>query len=400
MNEVKQLKLQLLTIAAIFAVPYIGAYINFNGAFPKDYFLFPHLSAVDKDCFSMPLFIFGSMLALGLAIFIVYPQILGFKKVVPKIPKVLTPKVSLPRWFWIGFLLWGSALTCFIFHLESPMLLVKWADIPLFWGFTLMIDGWVYVRSGGKSLIAQYPRSVVGIGVSAVLGWMIFEYLNNFVLESWYYPFAEIIPQDEFVIYAVIGSSGLIPPAIEIYSLLRTFPNLLTKYTQGPSISLPKWSLYLILAISLASLFLPPFFPQYMFPALWYAPLMLISVVLTFCGIWTPFTPVKTGDYSYVMLLSFSYVILGVCLEGFNYMSGTHALSDPDSCGVVRNMVEHTTNSSYWVYSIPFLNKYHIFEMPILGYLGYFPFGLYCAVWWILFASILGIKTDFKNNGC
>lgn len=398
MNEVKQLRLQLLTIAAIFAVPYLGAFIKYDGKFPTDYFTFPHLSAVDKDCFYMPIFIIGCFLALGLGLFIMYPQILGFRKVKSDITFV--PKTRLPRWFWIGLLMWGSAIVCFIFRLERPKLLVNWADIPLFWGFTLMIDGWVYIRSGGKSLIAQFPRSVVGIGVSAVLGWMIFEYLNNFVLESWYYPFADIIPQDEFVIYAVIGSSGLIPPAIEIYTLLRTFPNLLVKYSQGPAITLPKWSLYIILAVSIISLFLPPFFPDYMFPALWYAPLMLISVVLTFCGIWTPFTPVKSGDYSYVMLLSFSYVILGFCLEGFNFISGTHTLSPPDSCGVIRNMVDHTTNSSYWIYSIPFCNKYHIFEMPVLGYLGYFPFGLYCAVWWILFASILGIKTDFKNNGC
>jgi hypothetical protein len=33
-----------------------------------------------------------------------------------------------------------------------------------------------------------------------------------------------------------------------------------------------------------------------------------------------------------------------------------------------------------WEYAIPFVHRYEIFEMPILGYAGYLPFGLECAV--------------------
>ena len=33
-----------------------------------------------------------------------------------------------------------------------------------------------------------------------------------------------------------------------------------------------------------------------------------------------------------------------------------------------------------WVYAVPFVQKFHIFEMPILGYAGYLPFGLECAI--------------------
>jgi hypothetical protein len=29
-----------------------------------------------------------------------------------------------------------------------------------------------------------------------------------------------------------------------------------------------------------------------------------------------------------------------------------------------------------WVYRVPFVNFWHIFEMPLLGYLGYLPFAL------------------------
>jgi len=33
-----------------------------------------------------------------------------------------------------------------------------------------------------------------------------------------------------------------------------------------------------------------------------------------------------------------------------------------------------------WKYDVPFVNRFHIFEMPLLGYAGYLPFGLECAV--------------------
>jgi hypothetical protein len=33
-----------------------------------------------------------------------------------------------------------------------------------------------------------------------------------------------------------------------------------------------------------------------------------------------------------------------------------------------------------WKYSIPLVHRFAIFEMPVLGYAGYLPFGLECAV--------------------
>jgi len=33
-----------------------------------------------------------------------------------------------------------------------------------------------------------------------------------------------------------------------------------------------------------------------------------------------------------------------------------------------------------WEYSIPFVQRFQIFEMPLLGYAGYLPFGLECVV--------------------
>jgi len=33
-----------------------------------------------------------------------------------------------------------------------------------------------------------------------------------------------------------------------------------------------------------------------------------------------------------------------------------------------------------WHYSIPYVQRYYLFEMPLLGYAGYLPFGIACAL--------------------
>jgi len=33
-----------------------------------------------------------------------------------------------------------------------------------------------------------------------------------------------------------------------------------------------------------------------------------------------------------------------------------------------------------WVYHVPFVQRFQVFEMPVLGYAGYLPFGLECLV--------------------
>ncbi len=34
---------------------------------------------------------------------------------------------------------------------------------------------------------------------------------------------------------------------------------------------------------------------------------------------------------------------------------------------------------AHWEYSVPFVQRFHVFEMPVLGFAGYLPFGLECA---------------------
>ena len=47
-------------------------------------------------------------------------------------------------------------------------------------------------------------------------------------------------------------------------------------------------------------------------------------------------------------------------------------------CGFFWEMWNYWSEAR-WQYDIPYVGQFHVFEMPLLGYAGYLPFGLMCA---------------------
>lgn len=388
MSKTRRIFYLLLTLMGIALLPYIGAKIHFNGEFPTNYFEFPTLTAAPKAGFSWTVFILIGISFFLTIVLYIYPRIFGFKKP-PPATITAVPKVRLPKWFWIGLILWAGSLIAMWGHFSSPRWLVDWSIIPLFWGFTFMLDGWVYVRKGGKSIIKDRPKEMVGIGMASIGGWLIFEWLNFFVGENWLYPKGDLIPKVEFFMYALIGSAGLFPMAFEWYSLFNTLPNFRNKYNLGPKVHIPKWGRILLLLLAFASLFASSFYPDYLFFTLWTSPLIILAIVLSFLDIWTPFNAIKKGNWTPLLLIALTYLLQGFLCESWNYFSADHS----------GGGIGLTYDPDYWVYSIPYVNAYHIFEMPLLGYMGYLPFGIYSGVAWITFAYLLDIPTQFSKEG-
>jgi hypothetical protein len=98
-------------------------------------------------------------------------------------------------------------------------------------------------------------------------------------------------------------------------------------------------------------------FPDFLFPLLWLSPLFILTSIQRLAGRETILAQLSRGDWSRIFLLALSALICGLFWEMWNYFS-----------------------YAKWLYSIPFVQKFHVFEMPILGYAGYLPFGLECAV--------------------
>ncbi|MGD8764305.1 MAG: hypothetical protein PVG87_18510, partial [Desulfobacteraceae bacterium] len=112
-----------------------------------------------------------------------------------------------------------------------------------------------------------------------------------------------------------------------------------------------------ILAISAMGLAGIGVWPNYLFALLWVSPLLIIISLQTLMGEPTIVDQMATGDWRLV----FSSVLAALICGGFWEMWNFYSLAK-------------------WEYSIPFVHCCEIFEMPLLGYAGYLPFGLECAV--------------------
>lgn len=387
MSITRKITYLLLAMLAIVLLPWLGSYIHHQGNFPEGFFAYPYLEPIPKKPFSWVVFGIFAVAFAGIALVYLFPKLAGFKKVPPP-PKKERPKVKWPLWFWIGLLAWGSAIVLLWTKSMWPLWYLHWSDLPLFWGFTLVIDGIVYKRTGGKSIISQMPQEIIGIGLVSVGGWMIFEYLNFFVDDNWFYPRGDIIDREQFLLYAIVISSGLLPLAFEWYSLFKTIPAMRFRFSNGIKVVLPEWMKSTLLVLSIAGLFGAGLFPEYLFFSLWVTPAMLLALVLDKIGVWTPLTPIGKGNWSPTLLFALTYLVEGFFLEGQNYFSGTHAGGN----------VVFTEAPAYWQYSLPYVDAFHIFEMPLLGYSGYLPFGVYCWIWWISWAYMLNIPSRFYKE--
>ena len=373
-----------LVILAMIFLPIFGTLIHFNGHTPLNFYEFPPLSPDTKAPFNLIVFIVIAIICLFIVLLYIFPSWFGFKKV--KVEKFVKSdqKEKLPLWFWFGVIIFSIALYFLWSKSQSPKFIINWLLIPLFWGIIFIVDGFVYIRNEGKSLIGKKPQMIIAIATCSMGGWLLFEYLNFFVRKNWFYPAGNLISNEQFLIYSILGSSALLTIVFEWYMLLKTNKKFALRYTNGPKVNISNTAWLLILVFSLAAFFAIPFFPNQLFFLIWIVPMTALLSILSLRGKWTPIKPIENGNWSYIALICLSYLIQGILYEGWNYFGGYH----------LANGELITYNPGYWVYSIPYVDKFHVFEMPLLGLFGYLPFGLYCWAAWIVFANLLGI--DYK----
>jgi hypothetical protein len=140
-----------------------------------------------------------------------------------------------------------------------------------------------------------------------------------------------------------------------------------------------------MILLSLAALFLVSYFKDNLFYAMWLAPLIILTIVSVWLDIWTPFRPVKeSGDWTALLVFAPTFLIQGFFIESWNYLSATHTYP------------VQSYNPGFWSYCIPFVSIAHVFEMPLLGYLGYVPFSIYSFIWFLSMSYLMDIKTEFS----
>ena len=121
---------------------------------------------------------------------------------------------------------------------------------------------------------------------------------------------------------------------------------------------------------SAAGFFLPIFLPKFTFPLVWLSFFLILDPINYLNNQPSIIRDIKNKNLAIILSLLFAGIILGFFWEFWNYYA-----------------------TIKWVYDIPFLSYFKIFEMPVLGYLGYFPFAfeLYAMYWLLEVFSLIKI---------
>jgi len=252
-----------------------------------------------------------------------------------------------PRQGWLGFLLLAISWPL---NWTMPGMRTAYLFFPLWLGYILAVDGFVWIRTG-SSLWTRSRRGFVLLFVTSAPVWWIFELINERT-GNWEYQGSDIFTQLEYYLLCSLSFSTVMPAVFETAELVRTF-----RWVEliGPSPRLrPVRGLNIALLLGgLGMLTLTFAWPKYCYPFVWTSIILILEPVNRWLGRRNLVETLEEGNWRPIISLSLGALICGFFWEMWNYYSYPK-----------------------WVYHTPGAQFLHVFEMPLLGYVGYIPFAL------------------------
>jgi hypothetical protein len=225
---------------------------------------------------------------------------------------------------------------------------------PISWsGLILFVDALIF-RLKGESMIASRTREFLLLLPISLGLWLVFEFYNLF-LQNWRYVGLPASRLYRYFGYA--WSFATIWPAIfEVAELLRSI-GLYERVKTSPLVP-SRAGLSISVALGFTFLLIPVVFPtRYWAVLVWTGFVFFLDPINYLAGGTSFLRDLERGDPGRLLDLFTSGLICGLLWEFWNYWAGTG-----------------------WVYSVPILGHIKIFQMPVVGYLGFMPFALECLV--------------------
>jgi hypothetical protein len=265
---------------------------------------------------------------------------------------VAQAKHSFPWWGWLGL----AAIATGWFAAWSEATPAEWrrhSFAPLWVGYVLALNALVYRKSGHSPLTDRPAWFATLFPVSAAFWWL-FEYLNQFA-RNWHYTGIQASGDWDYFLQGTLPFSTVLPAIASTWAWLRQFARI--EALRLPAVSLSRsfaWMAVAIGAIGLAGI---GAWPEWFFPMLWLGPMLLLCGLQQLLSGENSLSPVAIGDWRPLLQPALAALACGFLWEFWNYWS-----------------------LAKWHYSIPYVQRLHLFEMPLLGYAGYLPFGVTCAL--------------------
>jgi hypothetical protein len=264
-----------------------------------------------------------------------------------------TKRARFPFWGWAGAAIILLAELC-LFAGQ------RWVAVyftPLAWtGYLLLIDAAVW-KLHGKSRLGSAPRGFFVLAFWSVPLWLIFE-AYNLRLANWTYVGLPANPLLEVLGY--VWSFATIWPAIfETADYLRALGWFRPRGER--CLAFGRATQVSLIALGALCVALPVLLPiaigRYLFGAVWVGFALLLDPLNHLAGGHSILGELEQGGRSTLYSFLASGFVCGVFWEFWNYWA-----------------------AAKWVYVFPIMQGWKIFEMPLVGYLGFLPFALECFV--------------------
>ena len=218
----------------------------------------------------------------------------------------------------------------------------------VWFGFILLLDASVG-QVDGRPMWRTVPRAFLALIPLSCLFWWLFEGFDQ-IVHNWEYVGGAPYTGLGFVAFASIDFSTVL---LAVWCAARAVRTLLPGRDPVPSVRVPGAVLAAVVAAGVLCLLLAVLLPHYAFGLVWGCTALILDPL----NAWLDRPSMIRAIYNRCWRLPFSFaagaLFCGVFWESWNYWS-----------------------LPKWIYTVPLVNFAHVFEMPLLGYGGYLPFGL------------------------
>ncbi len=278
-------------------------------------------------------------------------------------PDRMDRKRTLPKQGWVGIVL---VLLAWPLNWLLPGTRTSWLFFPLWLGFTLTVDGLVYVRKGTSLLSRSWQRYFALFFISAP-AWWLFEAIN-LRTQNWSYQGVGHFSPISYFLLATLNFSTVIPAVFGMAELVGSF-NFVRRMRPWLIIGDDRRTAMYFFSAGWIMLALLLAWPLYFFPFVWISVYFITEPVNIWLGHRSLAEWTRAGDWRPVVSLFLGVLVTGFFWEMWNYYAYPK-----------------------WVYHVPGVSFLHIFEMPLLGYGGYLPFALELYALYHLVVGLSGNK--------
>ena len=221
---------------------------------------------------------------------------------------------------------------------------------PLWLGYALVVDGWT-ARRTGTSPLARSGRAWAALFLVSAPAWWLFEFINR-RLGNWEYLGGDAFSDLEYVFYSSLSFSTVMPALLGTAELVRS-TRWVERFARGPRVRATPGGMVLCFILGLLMLGSMLAWPRALYPFCWTSLVFLLEPVCRRLRRPSLLDDLAVGDWRPWVSLWSAGLACGFFWEMWNIASWPK-----------------------WIYHTPGTDFWHVFEMPLLGYLGYLPFSM------------------------